>query len=123
QPQPGRAVTDSPRITCAATPAAHQISCCAGFEQWISRGIDAIDARNGIEDDVTLLSVVVRDDLIYLNCAKADFSPILWPVRRRVVCNIFARRYLNHNAHLHWTLRKTFLDFAEKNIRRCPCHG
>src|SRR5438045_6404976 len=84
---------------CGPAPtSAQQIECGAEFQKRVRGRINAIDARNGVKDDVLLFRAVFDYRLRQSDDSEVQQSPLLRPVDGVVIYDIFRICQLDLNA-------------------------
>src|SRR5262249_19811022 len=67
---------------------AHQVDVRARLEERIGRRLDAVDPRNGIEDDLPLRRRVVRNDRRQAELSEHELPTTLRPADGRIVHDV-----------------------------------
>jgi hypothetical protein len=102
---------------CSAPPPAHQIDIGSRLEERIGRGLDAIHARDRIEDDALLLAGVIRDNLPQTDFAKRALRTLLGPANRRVVNRVAVLGQLHDYTKPDGSPENSLSDLVEEEVR------
>src|SRR5581483_1277153 len=97
----------------SAASAGHQIDICARLKQRIGRGLNAIQPRNGIEDNVLLFTGVVWNNLCQTEFAQRQLAAAFRPTDSGVINGIALFTQLNSNSEFNWLRGDSLLNFIE----------
>src|SRR4026209_1196165 len=82
----------------------------------MSWGLDSIDARYGIEDDLLVLTRVIQDWICEKDPAEIDQGPFLRPVNRRVLHDIVVVCHLHQNLKAYRASRNSFCELVKEIV-------
>src|SRR5215471_6732189 len=102
----------------SAPSARHQIDIRPRLEQRVSRSLDAVDARNGVENDLLLLVGIVRGNGCQNDFSKRYQLTALRPADGRIIRDVALLCQLNEDAKPNRVAGHTCRDLIQKEVRR-----
>src|SRR5262249_50588499 len=100
----------------SAPSARHQIDVRPRLEQRVGRSLDALDAWNGIENDLLLLVGIVRGNSCQNDLSKRYQLTALRPADGRIIRHVALLCQLNKDAKPHRFPGHTRCDLIQKEV-------
>ena len=99
-----------------ATASAKQVDIGARLKQGIGGGLNSLDTRNGVKNDVALFRLAVRHRRVQNDLTEFHLGATLRPADRRVIKNISSLGQLYDNVKLEGTCRDALPDVVDKEV-------
>jgi hypothetical protein len=84
------------RVGRPPLPPADEVNPRSHIDERVIRGLDALDTRDRVKDDLSLLLWIVIGDLVKCDRAELDDLPLVRPVDGRIVRDVSGPRDLGH---------------------------